>query len=285
MADRPWRSTDYETLCGALPDVRVKVGSRYNAATNPKVEKAVDEEWERRKRANPSAKLFNGLKFRFHSIDDGALCLGLTDYKSYIGTHYMPDETFAECSKECTGVLSNALGVEAMVVTADGHAVLFRRSDKVAEYPGFYCLPGGHAEPGKVYEAVTGSPPPDDKTAVLEVLGRNEGAVRDEVIGSILDEVHEEIGVPRDSLAIDGVLGVVANTRTRGKPDVLFLVRCALPQSEVQRLYDAGHATEQYESDHLLFLPTADRGRLEAMVSENRVTPPSAAALLAFLGK
>jgi hypothetical protein len=158
-------------------DLQVIVDPAYCRRANPQIDALIDAEWEARRRAHPTVELFNALKFRLAHVEVAApaadecaatpppmtLHLGLTDYKSNVVTNVAT----ASAALDRRDV-ADALGVEALVITSDDRVVLFRRSARVAECPGFYCCPGGHAEPSRVVAAlrafrtptVAGMPPP-----------------------------------------------------------------------------------------------------------------------------
>ena len=76
------------------PQVTVDFSDEYNRRPHPELEHSVEEEWQKRLVANP--RLFNGTKFRFHSIADApggggvVVRLGMTDYREFIGTNQSP---------------------------------------------------------------------------------------------------------------------------------------------------------------------------------------------------
>ena len=47
--------------------------------------------------------------------------------------------------------MSDALGVGALVETADHQVVFLKRSENLAEEPGLWDIPGGHPEPQVCY--------------------------------------------------------------------------------------------------------------------------------------
>eukprot|EP01059_Diplonema_ambulator_P029650 TRINITY_DN4929_c0_g1_i5.p1 TRINITY_DN4929_c0_g1~~TRINITY_DN4929_c0_g1_i5.p1 ORF type:complete len:262 (+),score=95.34 TRINITY_DN4929_c0_g1_i5:1237-2022(+) len=211
-------------------DVKVSLGVAYNAHLTEKLAKEIDSTWEAKKLKHPNVRLFNGLKFRLggvRAMEKGVeLQIGITDYKSFIGTHYLEADVLREAVGACDDYdpyMSHALGVESLVVSSDGVLVFIKRSDKVAEYPGFYCGPGGHAEPHKVIKD-----PNPDHTALVQDMAGKEDLVLQEMFNSSMDEVVEELGLPYDTLQLAGLLGVAVNTRTRNKPDLLYLIKCSL---------------------------------------------------------
>lgn len=80
------------------------------------------------------------------------LRLGLTCYKDYLGTNWscqvkeLRQRGEAEFS-DALALLSQPLGVGAILCTDDGQVVLIRRSQRVAEAGGLLDIPGGHPEP------------------------------------------------------------------------------------------------------------------------------------------
>ena len=83
--------------CG-LNDIKVNFRPEYSAQKHPdpRVRESIQTEWLQRKRENP--KLFDGSKFRFHSLADTGnvndskiiFNLGLTSYGEFLGTNYGP---------------------------------------------------------------------------------------------------------------------------------------------------------------------------------------------------
>lgn len=80
------------------------------------------------------------------------LKLGLTCYKDYLGTNWscQAEELRQRGEVEFSDplvLLSQPLGVGAVLCTDDGQVVLIKRSQKVAEAGGLLDIPGGHPEP------------------------------------------------------------------------------------------------------------------------------------------
>lgn len=109
------------------------------------------------------AVLFNEMKFRlagFSAAGDDAgvpegvprarleLELGLTDYREHLVTN--GSTSFVPRAGGVPSNGANALGVECVLLTSDRQAVLFRRSPRVSQYAGWFCCPGGHAEPRRL---------------------------------------------------------------------------------------------------------------------------------------
>ena len=90
----------YEPIAEHSGAINIAFESKFNRLEHddPKVRSAVQGEWEKRKALNP--KLFNGSKFRYHSVitsvnnsgdKKGSVAtvnLGLTSYGDFLGTNY-----------------------------------------------------------------------------------------------------------------------------------------------------------------------------------------------------
>ena len=118
-------------------------------------ETSIETIWNNRLKENP--RLFNGTKFRLHSVTSDSsgvftMNIGLTDYREYLGTNWAPgverlralgQREFADSQ----AFLSDPMGVGAFVVTCDDHVIFLKRSLHCAEAPAMWDIPGGHAEP------------------------------------------------------------------------------------------------------------------------------------------
>ena len=98
--------------------------------------------------------LFNQSKFRFSSATYDKTChimLGLTNYKSYVGSNLGPkwklfyDEGM-KLGDPCA-YFANPLGNQVAIVLKDGKHVIMNRSFEVAESQGKLTAVGGHPEP------------------------------------------------------------------------------------------------------------------------------------------
>ncbi|PUZ63734.1 hypothetical protein GQ55_3G091500 [Panicum hallii var. hallii] len=141
--------------------VSVKFGQSFDRIPHPDaaLEESISEIWNQRLQWNPS--LYNGTKFRYgghavHYKDDSKeeycvlLHLGLTDYRTFVGTNLNPLwENFLVPSEDdsvrCQH-MSNPLGNGAIVETSDQKIIVLQRSHNVGEFPGYYVFPGGHSE-------------------------------------------------------------------------------------------------------------------------------------------
>ncbi|XP_058199644.1 nudix hydrolase 9 isoform X3 [Rhododendron vialii] len=160
--DRP----PYELLLicpsGLSPSqVSVVFDEAYDRIPHPAIdlENSVSEIWDLRVQQNSS--LFNGKKFRYggHALLSGAdsdhlprvcLHLGLTDYRTFVGTNLNPmwEKFLVPSEDDCRKCqhTSSPLGNGAVVETSDKKILVLQRSYNVGEFPGHYVFPGGHPE-------------------------------------------------------------------------------------------------------------------------------------------
>ena len=257
------------SMRGGVPasHVSVSFGAQNDRLAYPGDVDEIEAVWTRRLAAAQASggKLFDMSKFRLRRIHWADrrrehLCieLGLTSYREYIGTNQLPDDRRAALEAagtsacgDAAGHLSNALGCETMLVTSDGMAVLLRRSAKVAGGVGLYNGPSGHPEPSHANAEWAARASDASAAASHKVLCAR---VRDELFGSILQEVHEETNVPMSALSEPRIIGAMSDSAH--KPDLLFVTTTTLDAAGVRTAYAAG-AAEGWESDKLAFWPAA----------------------------
>lgn len=136
-------------------DLKVGLSDRFNRKALPQQHEAtINSVWTERQKRNP--KLWNGTKFRLDSVlvnnEHTTFNLGITSYKDFIGTNWSPSaKLFHQLGKTNHNNeqihMSDALGVGALVQTADDCMVLIRRSQHCGEAVGLLDVPGGHPEP------------------------------------------------------------------------------------------------------------------------------------------
>uniref|UniRef100_A0A8C5E3L1 Nudix (nucleoside diphosphate linked moiety X)-type motif 22 n=1 Tax=Gouania willdenowi TaxID=441366 RepID=A0A8C5E3L1_GOUWI len=153
------------------------------------------------------------------------LTLGLTCYKDYLGTNWSSQvEELRQRGEVEYGdplaLLAQPLGVGAVLFTHDGHVVLIRRSQRVAEAGGQLDIPGGHPEP-EVGWMMDG----------CGVRDQRPEAVVSELFSSVCAEIRDEVVVTDSDLP----------------------VHCSLTSDEVRSLYWKGGA-EAHESTDIVFL-------------------------------
>ncbi|CAK0829810.1 unnamed protein product, partial [Prorocentrum cordatum] len=247
-----------------MEDVRVSYGPQHARQPHPDLDVLIDQRWEEACAANP--RLFAGPKFRLRRIawaDGGSsveLDLGPTTYKEYLGTNRLAAEERLRLERDgerdCgdrAAHLSNALGCEALLITADDQVVLLRRSGAVATHSGLWNGPSGHPEPERAVPERAGAERAGGAGAA-EPSEEAERLVLRELFDSVLQEVEEETNVPRGCLGPPLLIGCMADGT--GKPDVLFLVRTSLDAAAVRSQFEKG-AAEGWESDRIAFRPAA----------------------------
>ncbi|XP_038901217.1 nudix hydrolase 9 isoform X2 [Benincasa hispida] len=181
------------------------------------------------------------------------LHLGLTDYRTFVGTNLSPLwERFLVPSEDdsisCQHS-SSPLGNGAIVETSDGKIVLLQRSNNVSEFPGHFVFPGGHPEPQELgiesHGDVKGFA---DSNTINRKLSQ-------EMFDSIIREVVEEIGVPPESLS-DPVFIGISRRELNVRPAAFFFINCSLDSVEIQKFYTS--AQDGYESTQLYTVPMID---------------------------
>ncbi|KAL4238646.1 UDP-sugar diphosphatase [Mactra antiquata] len=260
----------YTTKCKNLttPDsVKVKLSKEYNRKLSPTLEEEIESIWKRRLAELPS--LFNGTKFRLHSVEEDQsliiLNLGVTCYKDFQGTNLSSDVLVLQSQGLCDhddsqAYMCDALGVGALVMTSDDHIVLIFRSKNCGEDTEMWDRPGGHAEPTNI----VGRIPVED----IDLSSMSEDAVIKEIYQSIIEEVVSEVNLPQDSLQSPVIIGIHRSNLNGGKPNVEFLVRCSLSSSHVESLYKQGIQAEAYESENIMLLPVDTALMLETTQPE-----------------
>lgn len=231
------------------------------------LENSISEIWDSRVQNNKS--LFNGQKFRYGghimrgeggSRVESHVCLhlGLTDYRTFVGTNLNPLwEKFLVPSEDdviqCQHTAS-PLGNGAVVETSDKKILLLQRSNNVGEFPGHFVFPGGHPEPQDA--GITSHPCGSTDSEFINQK------VSQEMFDSITREVVEEIGVPAESLCNPLFIGI-SRRRLNVRPAAFFFIKCSLQSNEIQQLYST--AQDGYESTQLFAVSMIE---LENMASK-----------------
>ncbi|KAI5071661.1 hypothetical protein GOP47_0013912 [Adiantum capillus-veneris] len=240
--------------------LQVDFGSSYDRQPHPdgELERSIEKTWRERLQDNPA--LFNGLKFRYGGYkllsseqsggNDVCLCLGLTDYKTFVGTNLSPKwKSFLKDSQDdierCKHT-SSPLGNGAIVETDDNSILVLKRSDHVGEFPGHLVFPGGHSEPQEI--GILGH---------HELINNVELSVKivDEMYSGIVREIVEETGVPATFLSKPLLLGVSRRV-LNARPTAFFFVKCALSSPDILQFYK--HAEHKFESTQLLSISKED---------------------------
>lgn len=211
-------------------------------------ESSISTRWRARLAANPA--LFNASKFRYAGarVDADArtvtVRLGLTDYKTFQGTHGAPDALATFGRQGLARPMGNAVAVE----TADAFVPFLVRCGAVGEGAGRACMPGGHAEPAEVGIGGEGE----------EGEGVSNEAVAAELSDAARREVLEELFVPEGEVGMLRFLGIVARD-VDAKALIAFTAKVGMSAEEVRQSYVAANG-KQEESTRVIFVPVAKLG-------------------------
>jgi hypothetical protein len=214
---------------------------------------AVDRHWERILAERPQANLFDGPLCRLVdwrvSDDTLQVSLGKTRYRELLYSNAHAHELTEAGHLE---LLSRALGVSAVVRTADCQVILLQRSEKVGEAPGLLDVVGGHIEP----------------------LADQRDGVPDPWV-SIAGEIGDELHIPESHLKRWCCLGLIETTGTL-KPEMIFSVEVTDTFLEVSQR--SIKARDHFEFHRLLPIPEEQLQRfLEESIDG---TSPSAVGAL-----
>jgi hypothetical protein len=206
-----------------------------------------------------------------HNVFNGALCrlekfhqLNGMLYLSFSRTCYR-DLIFSNAhTNELINALGEsgpvrALGISAIIETADGHLPLIRRSAHVGEAPGGLDVIGGHIHPDE--HSREGTP---------------------DVFLAIQDEIQAELAIPAELLDDLVCCGLAENWLHR-KPELAFFVPVPLTLQEIRQL--AQHAREGDEYVELLAV-RAEKSALQKFIAEHAgsITPAKHACLQLYMG-
>ncbi len=196
-------------------------------------------------------KHFNGQLARLdHWCFQGSelkLALSITDYQTLIYSNAHINIIQTVWGESCW---SRALGVSAVVITADHYILYMQRSNGVGEYPGCFDIFGGHID---VSEKMTDAP---------------------DVFGAIKQELHEELGLPKEtsSCSCIGLIEVEENK----KPELIFKTQCPFTKDRIKAL--ARSAVDRSEYVELFFQSDSKSGLAALIETEGHRFSPSAVA-------
>lgn len=231
----------------------------HNRVPHPDVhrEEEIDIVWGRNTSANP--KLFNASKFRLASYAaDSKTCtlhLGLTDYKSFQGTHAPPNPLRRYGKLH----MSLPLGNVVVPVTKDGRTILLVRNSTVGEGHGKVVFPGGHPEPSEV------KPPlrTNARNMCESVLHELWDGARRELLEELFLE-HQHI----DPIADMSFLGLVERGAD-AKTSMVFSANVFLTADEIVARYTAANG-DQEETVRIIVV---DRERLSEVYASGELEP------------
>lgn len=209
------------------------------------VEQIIDRTWQKAI-ARPGIHLFDGPMCRMESFEaqDSRLRLSLsrTSYKVFYGTNMHHSELADRFGQSA---LANPVGLSGLLLTSDGHAVMGRRNEKVAYYPGRVHPFAGCLEPSENVD----------------------------VFEEILREFREELSLSRDDLTELLCIGVAEDQSLR-QPELIFLARAKQTRDEIQSRLDP--------AEHLgvWSIPATVEAATKALKSGEQFTPVGVAAIL-----
>ncbi|NIA28429.1 MAG: hypothetical protein GWP06_00780 [Actinobacteria bacterium] len=183
--------------------------------------------------------LFNGQLARLDSwtVNDGHLLLHLrrSDYRTLLYSNAHIKKTESEWGAD---YFPRALGISAVLVTADAQIVLIRRSKDVGEFSNCFDVFGGHID------APSGSNAPC-------------------VYKSMEKELAEEAGLAASDfeLLLIGLIEAVPNR----KPELVFCAHCKLNLPKI--LEKASNAKDQFEYSEIFAL---NQSQLEDFMQKNK---------------
>ena len=222
----------------------------------------IDSIWTKTLQEKPY--LFNQSKFRLFDATMNGVCrlrLGLTDYKSYVGSNLGPQWKlfYDEGMKvgDPNAFFGNPLGNLTVVVLNDGNHVLLNRSYQVAEGQGKFACVGGHPEPTQI-----GISSYDDAEKISSEV------VTGELFDSMRREVHEETNIPLSLLSDMFMIGMISCNATHGRQVQMFCCFADLNTEQARNYYRMG-PEDQYESVGINFFS------LDTIVSMINTKPES----------
>jgi len=218
--------------------------------------KAVDAHWQRLLAARPGAALYDGRLCRLVAFRvDGdilTLTLGWTRYRDLLYSNEHASDLIAAGKQES---LSRALGVSAVVRTADRSVVLLQRSQAVGEAPGLLDVVGGHME-----------------------LRRGGVSASLDPFRSVAEEVTEELNVPCERLRDWCCLGLIETVATL-KPELVFAVTFEGTSANISE--SCTRARDRFEFEDIRFV-AEDRLQSFVLHHQDQISPSAVGALQLF---
>jgi hypothetical protein len=211
----------------------------------PEVEVLIDQAW-REASKRPGIHLFDGPMCRLESFDarESSLQLALsrTSYKPFMGTNLNNPRLADKYGLE---ILANPVGLSALLMSSDGFAMLGRRNEHVAYYP-------GHVHP------FSGALEPHDPLDVFDEIRR---------------ELSEELSLYDADIEQIVCTGFAMDMSIR-QPEMIFFARAAQTKARIESQLN----TEEHRG---IWTCAATREGLErGLASDEKFTPVGVAALL-----
>jgi 8-oxo-dGTP pyrophosphatase MutT (NUDIX family) len=223
-----------------------QVRTQWVQSTRPKIpelEARIEQAW-REANQRPGVRLFDSPMCRLESFDadrELLLSFSLTSYKIFVGTHYFDPSSAEQFGKNSR---ANAIGISAVVQSADGFFLLGRRNATVAHYAGRVHTFAGALEPPEAGD----------------------------VFAAMRRELDEELHLTGEQISEITLLGLVEDASLH-QPELVFDVVVNLKRQEIAaRLDGAEHSA--------LVAVESEPKRLRDAVTQASLTPVAAAALL-----
>lgn len=203
-------------------EITVNFSLRFNKRSAPWIDEAIDKIWNELYEKNQ--RLYNGSKFRFSNlnilVDQVVLDVGLSCYKDLLGTNCHSlgrelQEYGLENHKDPRSCLADVLGVGSLLLTSDNQFLFIKRALWTGEDSGKVDRPGGHPEPDNVPQLSQHADRPE----------HSNNQIREEIFDSVLNEIRDEINLPRETLSDPLLIGFVRNLERFGRPTAEFVVR------------------------------------------------------------
>ncbi|WP_428940803.1 hypothetical protein [Fontivita pretiosa] len=209
------------------------------------MEWAIEQAW-RNAMSRPGVHLFDGPMCRMESLDpfpgQMRIAVSKTSYKPFLGTN-LSNSHLAE--RYGQSALANAIGLSCLLLSGDGYALLGRRNDAVAYYPG----------------------------RVHPFSGALEPADEIDVFAEIRRELREELSL-RESDIRDLVCTGIAEDRSLLQPEMIFAAQTGLDRRTLEAQLDP------QEHRGLWSVARSAQAFDAALGSGERFTPVGVAALL-----
>lgn len=175
-------------------------------------------------------------RYFFNSFENGLIDLRSGTYRDFaIALRLFGDLEKSGLAKASESVFNNpqikSLGLQNLLTTSDGYFVFGKRSDKVQQAPGYFCLPAG---------GVTAEQYPEDQRNNPDVYLGSQNQIRDELGINVNQEDLHLTCFSRDTGGSPNTSMVFEANLSMGKKDILD--------------YFNHHAADKWEHDFLQFL-------------------------------
>ena len=175
-------------------------------------------------------------------------------------------------------LLSDPIGVNGILVTADGFVIIVRRASWVGEHPNMLEPPGGHPEPSNLdarFDMNYHSTMPD-----ISIL--QSADVIGEIFKSQQEELSVELNIPIDKLTFPKLLSIGRVGSGCGRPVMYFQVSAGLNKCEIEESWSKG-GQETDEATELIFIHQSKLDTIEQSEIWPQLSPNGHLALRSFI--